>query len=85
MARRGMAPRHASMLMTMTDASGAMAGRWWSVDEDEFSAALAVMNSVKPRNEMEAMLAAQMAAIHMLTMKVAARVVQRSRSSLVVI
>ena len=45
----------------------------WRLDENQFSAALAIVNSVKPRNEMEAALAAQMVAIHLLTMKVAAR------------
>lgn len=45
----------------------------WRLDENQFSAALALINSVKPRNEMEAALAAQMVAIHLLTMKVAAR------------
>jgi hypothetical protein len=44
----------------------------WRLDEHQFSAALAVVNSVKPRNEMEAALAAQMVAIHLLTMKVSA-------------
>ncbi len=47
--------------------------RQWRLDENQFSAALAVVNSVKPRNEMEAALAAQMVAIHLLTMKVTAR------------
>ena len=45
----------------------------WRLDENLFSAAIAVVNSVKPRNEMEAALAAQMVAIHLLTMKVSAR------------
>lgn len=45
----------------------------WRLDENQFNAALAVVNSVKPRNEMEAALAAQMVAIHLLTMKVTAR------------
>jgi hypothetical protein len=44
----------------------------WRLDENQFSAALAIVNSVKPRNEMEAALAAQMVAIHLLTMKVSA-------------
>lgn len=47
--------------------------RQWRLDENQFSAALAIVNSVKPRNEMEAALAAQMVAIHLLTMQVAAR------------
>ena len=47
--------------------------RQWRLDENQFSAALALVNSIKPRNEMEAALAAQMVAIHLLTMKVTAR------------
>lgn len=47
--------------------------RQWRLDENQFSAALALVNSIKPRNEMEAALAAQMVAIHLLTMKAAAR------------
>jgi hypothetical protein len=47
--------------------------RQWRMDENEFSAALTIVNSIKPRNEMEAALAAQMVAIHLLTMKLAAR------------
>lgn len=50
--------------------------RQWRLDEHEFSAALAIVNSVKPRNEMEACLAAQMVAIHLLTMKVTARAIK---------
>lgn len=48
----------------------------WRIDENQFSAALAIVNSVKPRNEIEAALAAQMVAIHLLTMKVSARAVK---------
>lgn len=48
----------------------------WRLDENQFSAALAIVNSVKPRNEMEAALAAQMVAIHFLTMKASARALQ---------
>jgi hypothetical protein len=44
----------------------------WRLDESQFNAALAVVNGVKPRNEMEAALAAQIVAIHLLTMKVTA-------------
>lgn len=46
------------------------------LDEHEFSAALAIVNATKPQNEMEAALAAQMVAIHILTMKTAARAFQ---------
>ena len=52
------------------------AARQWRLDENEYSAALAMVNSIKPRNEMEAALAAQMAAIHLLQMKVAARAIK---------
>lgn len=45
----------------------------WRINEHEFSAVLAFVNSAKPRNEMEAALAAQMVAVHLLTMNVAAR------------
>lgn len=48
----------------------------WRLDENEYSAALAIVNAAKPRNEMEAALAAQMVAIHLLTMKVAARAIK---------
>lgn len=44
----------------------------WRLDENQFSAILALVANIKPRNEMEAALAAQMAAIHLLTMKVTA-------------
>ena len=45
----------------------------WRLDEHEFSAALALVNSVRPANEMQAALAAQMVAVHLLGMKCAAR------------
>jgi len=45
----------------------------WRLDEQEFNAALAIVNSVKPKNEMEAAFAAQMVAVHLMTMKVSAR------------
>lgn len=50
--------------------------RQWRLDENQFSAALALVNSVKPRNELEAAQAAQLVAIHLLTMKVAARAIR---------
>ena len=43
------------------------------MDETELSAILALVNAFRPRNEPEAMLAAQMVATHLLTMKVGAR------------
>jgi hypothetical protein len=48
----------------------------WRLDENEFSAALAMVNSVKPRNEMEAALAAQMVAVHLMQMKLAASAIK---------
>lgn len=48
----------------------------WRIDEHEFSALLAIINAAKPRNEIEAMLVAQMAAIHLLQMKVTARAIK---------
>lgn len=45
----------------------------WRLDEQEFNAALAIVNSVQPLNEMEAAFAAQMVAVHLMTMKVSAR------------
>ena len=46
--------------------------RQWRLDENELCTALAMVNSIKPKNEMEAALAAQMVAVHLLQMKVAA-------------
>lgn len=43
------------------------------MDETELSAILALVNAFRPRNEPEAMLAAQMVATHLLTMRVGAR------------
>jgi hypothetical protein len=50
--------------------------RQWRLDENEYSAALAMVSSIKPKSEMEAALAAQMVAIHLLQMKVAARAIK---------
>ena len=52
--------------------------RQWRLDENEFSAALAMVSSVKPRNEMEAALAAQMVAVHLMQMKLAATAIKSS-------
>lgn len=52
------------------------AAQQWRMDETTFNAALAIVSAVKPRNEMEAAHAAQMAAIHLLTMKVTARAIR---------
>jgi len=48
----------------------------WRLDEHTLNAALAIVNSVKPRNEVEACLAAEMVAVHLLTMKTAARAIK---------
>lgn len=48
----------------------------WRLDEHEFSSCLALVNTVKPRNEMEAALAAQMVAVHLMQMKLSARALQ---------
>lgn len=45
----------------------------WRMQESELSAILALVNAFRPRNEAEAMLAAQMVATHLLAMKVGAR------------
>ena len=45
----------------------------WRLDEHEFSALLAIVNTAKPRNELEAAQVAQMVAVHLMTMKLAAR------------
>lgn len=45
----------------------------WRLNENEFSAIIAIVNTVKPRNEIEAALAAQMVGVHLLTMKALAR------------
>lgn len=59
----------------------------WRLDENEFSAALAIVNSTRPRNEIEACQAAQMVALHVLTMKCAAYAIRHeydSRSAMTV-
>lgn len=48
----------------------------WRLEETEFSAALAIVNSVKPRNEIEACLAAQMVAVHTMQIKTSARAIK---------
>jgi hypothetical protein len=54
-------------------------GKWddglgrWRYDEDEFSAILAMISSIRPRNEMEAALAAQMVAVHLMQIKLSAQ------------
>lgn len=72
----------------MTQIEQLCSDRWWDeatqqwrIDEHQFSAVLAIVASVKPRNEMEAALAAQMVAVHMLQMKVAARALKNEHES----
>ena len=48
----------------------------WRLDENEFSAALAMVNAIKPKNEMEAALAAQMVSVHLMQMKCSARAIR---------
>lgn len=48
----------------------------WRIDEHAYSAALAIVNAVKPRDEIEAMLAAQMVGLHVLAMKTTARAIR---------
>lgn len=45
--------------------------QWWA-NEKQFAAVLDLISGLKPRNSMEAALAAQMVAVHLLTMKVGA-------------
>ena len=45
----------------------------WVPDEDELTAVLHIVAAYRPRNEAEAALAAQIAATHMITMKIAKR------------
>lgn len=45
----------------------------WKPDEIELNAALALINSTRPRNEAEAALAAQMVAIHLMQMRMSAQ------------
>jgi hypothetical protein len=53
----------------------------WRLDENEFSAALTMVSSFKPRNEMEAALAVQMVAVHLMQMKLAASAIKFSYDS----
>ncbi len=48
----------------------------WRLNEATYNTLLALISSLKPRNEMEAALAAQMAAVHLMTMKVSARAIR---------
>ena len=48
----------------------------WRLNEQTFNTVLTLVSAIKPRNEIEAALAAQMAAVHMLTMKVTARAIK---------
>ena len=49
----------------------------WKPNERELNAALAMVADLKPRNTAEAALAAQMIAVHMLTMRLAAQALNR--------
>jgi hypothetical protein len=50
----------------------------WRPSEQELNAALNIVSGVRPRNEMEAALAAQMVAVHFMTMKLAGQALGRS-------
>jgi len=50
-------------------------GRWWA-NEKQFAAVLDMVSGLKPKNSMEAALAAQMVAVHILTMKVGAHAIR---------
>lgn len=73
--------RSSAVITTFMDQLEALCGRthWddearqWRLDERQFSASLAIINALKPRNELEAAQAAQMVAVHLMTMKVSAR------------
>lgn len=51
---------------------GEEGGGEWCPDEFELNMVLNIATSIKPRNEMEAAMAAQMTAVHMMTIKTAA-------------
>ena len=51
-------------------------GNTWRPNEQELNAALNIVSGVRPRNEVQAALAAQMVAVHMMTMKLFARALQ---------
>ncbi len=55
---------------------GEEGGGEWCPDELELNMILNMVTSIKPRNEMEAALAAQMVAVHLMTMKTAARALE---------
>lgn len=48
----------------------------WRLNEHEFSAAIALVNGLRPRNEIEAAHVAQMVAVHWMTMKASARAIR---------
>lgn len=78
--------RSQAVISTFMNQIGALCGnsswddaaRQWRLDENEFSAILAIVASIRPRNEIEAALAAQMTAIHIMQMKCAANALKYS-------
>lgn len=56
----------------------------WRIDESEFSSMLALVNSLRPKDEAQAMLAAQMVAVHLLNMKVAERAIRWPSDSIAI-
>jgi hypothetical protein len=63
----------------MTQLAGLCSTSWnketdaWHPEEDELGASVQIVRSVRPRNEAEACLAAQMVAVHLMQMKLSAR------------
>lgn len=51
----------------------------WVPDETQLNMILGMVGSIRPRNEMEAALGAQMVAVHLLTVKAAARALEYDR------
>jgi hypothetical protein len=66
-----------SQLTALCAANRDEAGDWYP-DELELNAALNIVSGARPRNEMEAALAAQMVAVHLMTMKVASQALGHS-------
>ena len=50
----------------------------WCPDEAELNAAINMVSGTRPRNEMEAALAAQMVAVHLMTMKLSAKALRNT-------
>jgi hypothetical protein len=66
-----------ALLDVQWEDEGDNGGHWWA-NEQQFAAVLDMVSGLKPKNTMEAALAAQMVAVHLLTMKVGAYAIQHS-------